>query len=99
MTHQLHLGENGKVNQSTVQEFDHQLAERIPRSAKRDGTSLSQAAAELLQKGACLPDPDQKAGTVSPLLNHLIGSWSDDQTAELDAAPEEFEVVDEAHWR
>ena len=32
-------------------------------------------------------------------LDHLIGSWSDEEAAELDAALEEFEVIDEASWR
>ena len=87
------------MNQLTVRGFDDELAERIRRLAKRDGTSLNQAALKLLRKGVGLADPAQKADTVGSSLDYLIGSWSDDEAAELDAALEEFEVVDEAAWR
>ena len=50
------------MNQLTVRGFDDELAERIRRLAKRDGTSLNQAALKLLRKGAGLADPAQKAG-------------------------------------
>ena len=87
------------MNQLTVRGFDDELAERIQRLAKRDGTSLNQAAVKLLRKGAGLADPAQKADTVGASLDHLIGSWSDDEAAGLDAALEEFEVIDESAWR
>ncbi len=87
------------MNQLTVRGFDDELAERIRRLAKRDGTSLNQAALKLLRKGAGLADPAQKADTVGSSLDRLIGSWSDDEAAELDAALEEFETIDESTWR
>ena len=87
------------MNQLTVRGFDDELAERIRRVAKRDGTSLNQAALKLLRKGAGLADPAQKADTVGAALDHLIGSWSDDEAAELDAVLQEFEVIDEGAWR
>ena len=87
------------MNQLTVRGFDDELSERIRRVAKRDGTSLNQAALKLLRKGAGLADPAQKADTVGASLDLLIGSWSDDEAAELDAALEEFEVIDEAAWQ
>ena len=87
------------MNQLTVRGFDDELAERIRRLAKRDGTSLNRAALKLLRKGAGMADPAQKTDTVGASLDHLIGSWSDDEAAELDAVLEEFEVIDEAAWR
>ena len=36
---------------------------------------------------------------VGSSLDHLIGTWSEDEASELDAALEEFEVIDEAGWR
>ena len=88
----------GNVNQLTVRGFDDELADRIRRLAKRDGTSLNQAALKLLRKGAGLADPGQGPDTVGSSLDHLIGSWNDDEADELDAALEEFEVIDEAAW-
>ena len=87
------------MNQLTVRGFDDELAERIQRLAKRDGTSLNQAALKLLRKGAGLADPAQRADTVGSSLDHLIGTWGEDEAAELDAALEEFRVIDEAAWR
>ncbi len=87
------------MNQLTVRGFDDELAERIRRLAKRDGTSLNQAALKLLRKGAGLADPGREPDTVGSSLDPLIGSWSDDEADELDAALEEFEVIDEAAWR
>ena len=87
------------MNQLTVRGFDDELAERIQRLAKRDGTSLNQAALKLLRKGAGLADPGQGRDTVGSSLDHLIGKWSEDEASELDAALEEFEVIDEAAWR
>ena len=87
------------MNQLTVRGFDDELAERIQRLAKLDGTSLNQAALKLLRKGAGLADPGQGPDTVGSSLDHLIGTWSDDEAAELDAALEELEVIDEAAWR
>ena len=80
------------MNQLTVRGFDDELAER-------DGTSLNQAAVKLLRKGAGLADPAQGPDTVGSSLDHLIGSWSDDEVAELDAVLEEFETIDESAWR
>ena len=87
------------MNQLTVRGFDDELAERIQRLAKRDGTSLNQAALKLLRKGAGLADPGQGPDTVGSSLDHLIGTWSEDEAAELDTALEEFEVIDEVAWR
>ncbi len=87
------------MNQLPVRGLDDELAEHIRRLAKRDGTSLNQAALKLLRKGVGLADPSHGPDTVGSSLHHLIGSWSADAAAELDATPEEFEVIDEAAWR
>ena len=87
------------MNQLTVRGFDDELAERIRRLAKRDGTSLNQAALKLLRKGAGLADPAHRPDTVGSSLDQLIGSWSADEAAELDQALQVFNVIDEAAWR
>ena len=86
------------MKQLTVRGFDHELAEHIRRLSKLEGISLNQAALKLLRKGAGLSDPARKADTVGPSLDHLIGSWTDDEAAEMDQALEELEVIDEAAW-
>ena len=87
------------MNQLTVRGFDDELTEHIRRLAKRDGISLNQAALKLLRKGAGLADPLRRADTVGSSLDHLIGTWTADEAAEVDEALEELEIIDEAAWR
>ena len=87
------------MSQLTLRGFDDDLAESIRRLAQRDGTSMNQAALKLLRKGAGLAGPAKGADTVGSSLDHLIGAWSSDEAAELDAALQEFEVIDETAWR
>ena len=87
------------MNQLTVRGFDDELAEHIRSLSKREGISLNQAALKLLRKGAGLADLKRKVDTVGPSLDHLIGSWTDEEAAEMDRALEELDVIDEADWR
>ena len=87
------------MDQLTVRGSDDELAERIQHLAKRDGTSLNRAALKLLRQGAGLANPNQETNAVGSSLDHLIGTWSDDEAAELDAALEEFKVIDEGAWQ
>jgi hypothetical protein len=87
------------MNQLTVRGFDDELADSIRRLAKRDGISLNQAALKLLRKGAGLSDEKEGVAIVGCSLDHLIGRWSNDEADEMDAALEDFEVIDESIWR
>ena len=87
------------MNQLTVRGFDDELAEHIRRLSKREGISLNQAALKLLRKGAGLSDPTRRADTVGPSLDHLIGTWTDEEAAAMDQALEDLEVINEADWR
>ncbi len=86
------------MRQLTVRGFDEELAGRIQRLAKRDGTSLNRAALKLLRKGAGLADGSAGADTIGSSLDHLIGTWSPAEVDELNAALEEFETIDESVW-
>ena len=57
------------MNQLTVRGFDDELAERIRRLAKRDGTSLNQAALKLLRKGAGLADQVSRVNYICRLAS------------------------------
>ena len=87
------------MKQLTVRGFDAELEEHIQRLAKREGISLNHAALKLLRKGAGLVDPVRKADTVGSSLDHLIGSWTSEQAAQMDEALEELEIIDESAWR
>ena len=87
------------MKQLTVRGLDADLAGRIQSMAKQDGISLNQAALKLLRKGAGLVDSVGKVDTVGSSLDHLIGSWTSEEVAQMDEALEELEVIDEAAWK
>ena len=86
------------MNQLTIRGFDDDLNTSLHRLSQREGISLNQAALRLLRKGAGLADPSARADTVGASLDHLIGSWTQAEADEMDAALEEFETIDEAAW-
>ena len=102
------------MNQITVRGFDDELSASLRRLAKREGISLNQAALRLLRKGAGLGEgsgqavcreptpsagPWRTANTVGDSFDQLIGSWTQADADEMDAALEAFETIDEAAWR
>ena len=86
------------MNQLTIRGFDDDLSTSLRRLSQRDGISLNQAALRLLRKGAGLAAGSARADTVGASLDHLIGSWTQEEADEMDAALEEFETIDEAVW-
>ena len=87
------------MNQLTVRGFDDELATRIRQLAKQDGTSLNQAALKMLRKGAGMADPSQKPDTVGSSLDHLIGTWTAEDAAEMNRALEDLSRIDEEMWK
>ena len=67
------------MKQLTVRGFDGDLAEAIRQLARRDGTSLNQAALKLLRRGAGLPDGQGDGRNIGSALDDLFGSWSQDE--------------------
>ena len=87
------------MNQITVRGFDDELSASLRRLAKREGLSLNQAALRLLRRGAGLAEGADRADTVGASFDQLIGSWTQADADEMEAALEEFETIDEAAWR
>ena len=86
------------MNQITVRGFDDALEGSIRRLADHEGISLNKAALKLLRKGAGLADEGEKTDKIGNSLDHFIGSWTSEQADELDAALQDFEVIDESAW-
>lgn len=86
------------MNQITVRGFDDELSASLRRLAKREGISLNQAALRLLRRGAGLGESSGQGDTVGASFDRLIGSWTQSEADEMDAALEEFETIDEAAW-
>ena len=87
------------MNQITVRGFDDELSASLRRLARREGLSLNQAALRLLRRGAGLAEGAGQADTVGDSFDRLIGSWTQADADEMEAALEAFEVIDEAAWR
>ena len=87
------------MQQLTVRGFDDELSAAIQRLAKREGISLNQAVLRLLRKGAGLADRGAGRAKVGNSLDHLIGTWTQEEADEFDAALKEFEQIDEEVWR
>ena len=87
------------MNQITVRGIDDELSACLHRLAKREGLSLNQAALRLLRRGAGLAEGPGRAETVGVSFDQLIGSWTQADADEMEAALEEFETIDETAWR
>ena len=75
------------------------MASRIRELARREGISLNRAVLRLLRRGAGLGDGTRDTDTVGDSLDHLIGTWTEEEAAEMDRALEDLSQVDEAKWR
>lgn len=87
------------MNQLTIRGFDDELASRIRQLATREGISLNRAVLRLLRRGAGLGDHKDAGDTVGSSLDHLIGTWTSEEAAEMGRALEDLSYVDEAMWK
>ena len=87
------------MNQLTIRGFDDELADRIRALARREGISLNRAVLRLLRRGAGLGDGNRGPDRVGDSLDHLIGTWTASEAAEMGRALEDLSQVDEAMWK
>ena len=86
------------MNRITVRGFDDALEGSIRRLADHEGISLNKAALKLLRKGAGLADAEGKTGPIGNDLDRFIGTWTREEADAVNAAIEDFEVIDESAW-
>ena len=87
------------MNQLTIRGFDDELADRIRQLARRENISLNRAVLRLLRRGAGLEDRSGSPDVVGDSLDHLIGTWTAEEAAEVNRALEDFSRIDEEMWR
>lgn len=88
------------MNQLTVRGFDDALIASLSQLAEREGISLSKAALKLMRKGAGLAEGDAKPRKpIGHALDHLAGTWTQEEADEFNAAVAVFETIDEDMWR
>ncbi len=81
------------MKEITVRGIDEELGVRLRRLAEREGLSLNQAALRLLRRGAGLAEGPGRGNTVGDSFDRLIGSWTQEEADEMEAALEEFETM------
>ncbi len=86
------------MKQLTVRGFDSELADRVRQFASREGISLNRAVLKLLRRGAGLGQRNDSA-SVGSSLDHLIGTWTAEETAEMDRALKDISPIDKAMWK
>ena len=87
------------MTQLTVRGFDEQLEREIRRVAEREGLSLNQAILKLLRRGAGLAgEPPRRTDVVGSSLDHLAGTWSEDDVRALAEVESDFERIDPELW-
>ena len=87
------------MNQLTLSGFDKELTDRIRHFANQEGISLNQAALRLLRVGAGLKQSKNSGDTVGSSLDHLIGTWTLEETEAFNSAVKELEQIDESMWK
>ena len=85
--------------QLTIRGFDEELERRVRQLASREGISLNRAVLRLLRRGAGLGESNDKPEIVGDSLDHLIGTWTAEEAAEMDRVLEDFSRIDEEMWR
>ena len=86
------------MKQLTVRGFEPELARKIKHLARKEGLSLNQAALRLLSRGAGIERPAVSEHVVGESLDHLMGTWTDEEAAVIERATADFEHIDEALW-
>ena len=87
------------MNQLTIRGFDDELVSRIRQLARREGISLNRAVMKLLRRGAGLAERDDNPDAVGDSLDHLIGTWTAAEAAEMNRALDDLSRIDEEMWR
>ncbi len=87
------------MHQLTIRGFDDELANRIRQLANREAISLNRAVLRLLRRGAGLEERNSMPNVVGDSLDHLIGTWTKEEAAEMNRALEDFSRIDEEMWK
>ena len=86
------------MHQLTIRGFDDELARKVRQLAAREGISLNRAVMRLLRRGAGLGDSPDRVDIVGASLDHLIGTWSQEEAEQMNRALADLSSVDEAMW-
>src|SRR5687767_282496 len=83
------------LQQLTLRGFEPALEKAIRRLASDERISLNQAALKLLRKGAGLAP----TGKIGNSLDHLIGTWTEEEFKQFQEAQKFMDIIDESMWK
>lgn len=86
------------MTQLTLRGLDRRLEREIRALAQREAISLNRAALRLLEKGAGI-DHETKPDHIGHSLDHLIGTWTDEEAREFLDSIQRCEEVDAELWK
>lgn len=81
----------------TVRGIDSDIAGALKEKARREGTSVNTVLLKTLRESLGLEK--KKRTAVYHDLDHLAGTWSEQDAAEFERATAVFEKVDEDIWK
>ena len=87
------------MNQLTIRGFDDELAGRIRQLASRERILMNRAALRPLRRGTGLGERNGSTDTVGASLDHLIGTWTEEEAAAMNQTLEDLSHIDEAMWQ
>ena len=81
----------------TVRGIDEETSSALKEKARRDGVSINALTLRIIREGLGLER--KKRAAVYDDLDHLAGTWSDNDVADFEEATSIFEVVDQDLWK
>ena len=72
------------MNQLTIRGFDKDIEREIREIARKEKVSLNKAVLRILQHGLGSADRHVRSRTIGSTLDHLAGSWSEDEARAMD---------------
>lgn len=90
------------MKQTTVRGIDNNLARRLREEARRRGLSVNRTILLLLRQATGLAAPFEPPTSEAERftdLDHLAGTWSEQDADEFDRAVEDFSRVEEDLWK
>ena len=82
----------------SIRGLDDETTKLLKDAARKAGSSVNAQVLELIRQGLGLAEGRGRRGRHRD-LDHLAGTWSEDDAREFEAATAAFEVVDEELWR
>lgn len=89
------------LRQITLRGLDPRIQREIRELSRRERISMNKAALRLLERGSAtaLPQPMAPDECIGTSLDHLIGTWTDKESARFLDSIQSCEQIDEELWK